>query len=144
MDDVARARACAERMWAQDQASQKMGMEILDVGPGTSRVSMPVREDMVNGWDTCHGAYIAAVADSAFAVACNTHNYVTVAAGFDVSILAPAHLGDLLVASATERVRRGRNGIYDVTVRRGSEQRSEVIAEFRGRSRQSNRQILES
>jgi acyl-CoA thioesterase len=88
---------------------------------------------MINGWGLCHGGLVASLADSAFAVACNSHGTVTVAAGFDVSFLESAQLGDELVAVATERALRGRSGVYDVTVRRSGD--DIVIAEFRGRSR---------
>jgi acyl-CoA thioesterase len=120
-----------EAMWAEDRASRALGMELEQVGEGVARISMQVRDDMVNGHDLCHGGLIAALADSAFAFACNSRGTKTVAAGFEISLLRPARLGDRLVASATERVLRGRSGIYDVTVRCGDE----VIAEFRGRSR---------
>ena len=72
----------AREMWAADAASAALGMELVDVGPGTARVSMVVRPDMVNGHDLCHGGLIATLADSAFALACNSHGPVTVAAGF--------------------------------------------------------------
>ena len=85
-------------MWAGDAASQALGMTVVDVGPGTAEVSMKVREDMVNGWGLCHGGLIASLADSAFAFACNSHGAVTVAAGFDVTFLESARLGDELVA----------------------------------------------
>ena len=101
--------------------------------PGTATVSMRVRPDMINGWDLCHGGLVAALADSAFAVACNSHGTVTVAAGFDVAFLEGARLDDELVAEATERAVRGRSGVYDVTVRRAAD--DVVVAEFRGRSR---------
>ena len=78
-------------MWADDAASRMLGMKIVAVGPGTATVSMAVREDMVNGWGLCHGGLVASLADSAFAVACNSHGTVTVAAGFDVSFLESAH-----------------------------------------------------
>ena len=125
------ARRSADAMWDGDAASRMLGMEILSVGPGTATLSMKVREDMVNGWDLCHGGLIASLADSAFALACNSRGTATVAAGFDVSFLEPAHDGDVLVATAEERALRGRSGIYDVTVRRDDT----VIAELRGRSR---------
>jgi acyl-CoA thioesterase len=118
-------------MWASDPASAALGMTLLAISPGTARVSMHVRPDMVNGHDICHGGLIASLADSAFALACNSYGPVTVAAGFEIDFLEPARLGDELVATATERARRGRSGIYDVTVRRGDT----VVAEFRGRSR---------
>ena len=125
-------------MWANDNASKALGMTIESVGPGTARVSMTVRSDMVNGHDLCHGGLIASLADSAFAFACNTHGDVTVAAGFEIDLLESARLGDVLVADAREVVRRGKAGIYDVTVRRDDV----VIAEFRGRSRSLGRPIL--
>ena len=127
------ARRSADAMWAGDAASQALGMTVVDVGPGTAEVSMKVREDMVNGWGLCHGGLIASLADSAFAFACNSHGVVTVAAGFEVDFLESARLGDELVATAVERALRGRSGLYDVTVRRTSD--DAVIAEFRGRSR---------
>lgn len=139
LDPAALAKACADTMWASDEASQALGMVIEDVGPGTARLSMKIRPDMVNGHGTCHGGLLAALADSAFAFACNTHGTVTVAAGFEVTFLEPARLGEILVAAAREVALRGRSGIYDVTVRQGGN----VIAEFRGRSRSLGRPILE-
>jgi acyl-CoA thioesterase len=125
------ARSSAEAMWADDAASRGMGMEIVSIAPGRAEVTMTIREDMVNGHALCHGGLIATLADSTFALACNTYGEVTVASGFEIDFLEPGRLGDVLVATAVERVRRGRSGIYDVTVRRGET----VIAEFRGRSR---------
>ena len=136
LDD--RARRSADFMWADDAASRMLGMKIVAVGPGTATVSMTVREDMINGWELCHGGLVASLADSAFAVACNSHGEVTVAAGFDVSFLEAARLGDELVAAASERALRGRSGVYDVTVRRAGD--DSVIAEFRGRSRSTGEQ----
>ena len=131
LDDL--ARRSADSMWADDAASRMLGMKVVAVGPGTATVSMTVREDMINGWGLCHGGLVASLADSAFAVACNSHGEVTLAAGFDVSFLDAARLGDELVAVASERALRGRSGVYDVTVRRAGD--DTVIAEFRGRSR---------
>jgi acyl-CoA thioesterase len=125
------SQAYAAEMWSRDAASQALGMSLEYVAPGEARLSMTVRADMVNGHDLCHGGLIATLADSAFAFACNSRGVKTVAAGFDVTMLAPARLGDLLVATAEERSLRGRSGIYDVTVKVGET----VVAEFRGRSR---------
>jgi acyl-CoA thioesterase len=136
-DDL--ARRSAELMWAGDSASRMLGMSVLSVGAGTATLSMIVREDMINGWGLCHGGLVAALADSAFAVACNSHGTVTLASGFDVTLLESARIGDQLVAVARERALRGRSGLYDVTVTRTSDQR--VIAEFRGRSRSTGRAI---
>ena len=121
----------ARRMWADDPASRSLGMALDELGGGHAVVSMTVRPDMVNGYAVAHGGLVAALADSAFALACNSRGTPTVAAGFDVTFLAPAHQGDVLVATASERALRGRSGLFDVTVCRGDE----AIAEFRGRSR---------
>jgi acyl-CoA thioesterase len=94
---------------------------------------MPVRSDMVNGHGVCHGGLIFALADSAFAFACNSHGDNTVAAGAAIEFLAPGRQGDLLTATAQERWRTGRTGIYEIEVRN---QRGEAIALFRGRSHQ--------
>ena len=119
-------------MWAADRASQHLGIVVSDVAPGRATARMTVTETMVNGHDLCHGGLIFSLADTAFAFACNTYGVVTVAAGADVVFVAPARLGDELVAVAVERVREGRSGVYDVTVRRAD---GAPIAEFRGRSR---------
>lgn len=126
-------------MWAADAASAMLGMELVDVGPGHAQVSMVVRPDMVNGHDLCHGGLIASLADSAFALACNSHGPVTVAAGFTVDFLVPGRLGQTLYAEAREVSRRGRSGVYDVTVRADEPGTGEVVAEFRGRSRSLGR-----
>ena len=121
------------RMWADDAASRLMGITARFVGPGEAVAAMTVRPDHVNGHGLCHGGLVATLADSAFALACNARGVDTVAAGFDVTFVAPAHEGDVLVATARETVLRGRSGLYDVTVRREADET--VIAEFRGRSR---------
>jgi acyl-CoA thioesterase len=117
-------------MLAGDRASAALGIDVIGHGPGWARARMTVRPDMVNGHDIAHGGLIFALADTAFACACNSWGPVTVAAGADITFLAPASLGDVLEADARVVARRGRSGIYDVTVRRADE----VVAEFRGRS----------
>lgn len=125
------AHACADAMWADDAASQKLGMRLETVSPGRARLTMTIREDMTNGHAIAHGGFIFALADSAFAFACNTYNVRTVAQACDITFLAPAHEGDLLVADAIERHREGRSGIYDIQVTCADR----VVAEFRGKSR---------
>lgn len=128
------AEATTVAMWSGDRASQGLGMRVLEVGPGRAVLAMTVREDMVNGHGICHGGLVFTLADSAFAVACNSRNHVTLAQAADIVFVAPARLGETLLATATERTSFGRNGVYDVSVRRESD--AAVIAEFRGRSRQ--------
>src|SRR5580704_2352606 len=118
-------------MLAGDAASRTLGIVVRDVASGAATATMRVREDMVNGHGITHGAFVFAVADTAFACACNSHGPPTVAAAADITFVAPSRAGDVLEARAVERARFGRSGIYDVTVRRGDE----LIAEFRGTSR---------
>ncbi|MFS2295230.1 MAG: hydroxyphenylacetyl-CoA thioesterase PaaI [Actinomadura sp.] len=116
-------------------------MEIAEIAPGRARLRMTVADSMVNGFGIAHGGYVFLLADSAFAYACNTHDAVTVAASADVVFVAPARAGDVLEASAVERTRYGRSGIYDVTVRRVAD--GAIIAEFRGGSRSRDQRVLE-
>ena len=120
----------AHSMFDADHASRSLGIALVAYGPGTAEVRMTVTEAMVNGHALAHGGYLFLLADTAFACACNSHGPVTVAAGAEITFVAPAREGDVLTATAAERLRYGRSGLYDVTVRRGGE----VIAEFRGRS----------
>ena len=122
---------CAKAMWEEDRASQAAGMRLLDVGPGRARLSMTVRADMTNGHGTCHGGYLFALADSAFAFACNSYNDATVAIGCSIDYIAPARLGDTLTAVCTEQSRSGRTGNYDVRI---ENQQGELIALFHGKS----------
>ena len=126
------ARRAAAAMWAEDHASQALGMRIVEVAPGRATLEMTVRPDMVNGHGIGHGGLTFSLADSAFAFACNSHNRRTVARACEITYLAPTHLGDELTATAVERERRGRDGTYDVTVRSPTG----VVAEFVGRSRE--------
>lgn len=126
------ARRSAEAMWAGDAASRSLGMRLVEVGPGRAALAMTVREDMVNGHAIGHGGLTFALADSAFAFACNSHNRRAVAAGAEIRFRAPTKLGDELVATAVERSTDGRDGVYDVTVTAGET----LVAEFVGRSRE--------
>jgi acyl-CoA thioesterase len=128
-DDL--ARACAEAMWQEDDASKGLGMEIVEVRPGQATMAMTVQPHMVNGQRIAHGGFIFLLADSTFAFACNSHNERAVAAQCNISFIKPGKLGDRLVATAREISRSGRSGIYDIRVTSGDT----VIAEFRGHSR---------
>jgi acyl-CoA thioesterase len=125
------ARACAEAMWKDDNASQGLGMEILDITTGRAVLAMTIKPDMVNGHGIAHGGFIFTLADSAFAFACNSHNERTVAAHGNISFIKPGRLGDRLVATAREISRIGRSGIYDISVTADGTS----IAELRGHSR---------
>ena len=131
MDSQALAEATVQAMYPRDNASQALGMKILEIAPGRARMSMLVRSDMLNGHATCHGGFIFALADSTFAFACNSRNLNTVASGCSIEYVAPALRNDMLIAEAQERSLAGRTGVYDITV---SNQDGKTIALFRGKS----------
>jgi acyl-CoA thioesterase len=118
-------------MLVGDRASAALGMTLIADEPGRAVVSMVVRDDMTNGFGITHGGLVFALADTAFAIACNEDEQVTVAAGAEISFLNSTVVGQELTATATRRTRSGRTGIYDVTV---VDDQGGVVAEFRGRS----------
>lgn len=138
-DPHALAQAVGAAMYAVDAASQGLGMEVAEVAPGYARLTMRIRPDMLNGHQTCHGGFIFALADSAFAFACNSRNASTVASGCTIDFLAPGLAGDVLTAVAQERSLAGRTGVYDVAV---SNQDGRQVALFRGRSYRIKGQIV--
>ncbi|MCG6902580.1 MAG: hydroxyphenylacetyl-CoA thioesterase PaaI [Rhodobacter sp.] len=135
-----RAEKSTRAMWADDKASQWLGMTIAEVDEGLAVLTLDVGPHHCNGHGICHGGITFSLADSAFAFACNSRNQSTVAQHNFISYLAPAHLGDVLSAVAREVSLTGRNGIYDVTV---SNQNETLIAQFRGISRAINGHLFE-
>lgn len=132
------AEACAEALWAQDYASQGLGMVVEHVSSGEATLTIAITNRMLNGHGTSHGGFIFTLADSAFAFACDSQNEVTVAAHCQISFLRPARLGETLNAHAVERYREGRTGLYDVRITAGPH----VIAEFRGHSRPTGQAVF--
>jgi acyl-CoA thioesterase len=133
------AEAAAAAMFARDEASKALGMEIVRVAPGYAKMTMKVRRDMLNGHQTCHGGFIFALADSAFAFSCNSYNLNTVAAGCSIEYLRPGREGDVLTAEAVEQNRGSLTGVYDVTV---TNQDGKRIALFRGKSHQIKGEVI--
>lgn len=131
--------AVKEAMYARDHASQGLGIQVDEIALGFSRCSMTVREDMINGHNTCHGGFIFTLADSAFAFACNACNKATVALGAQITFTAPARLGDMLIATAIEQNRTRRTGVYDVKV---VTKDGRDIALFRGNSYESKGTVI--
>ncbi|WP_338743919.1 hydroxyphenylacetyl-CoA thioesterase PaaI [Pseudomonas sp. KK18] len=125
------AERCAQALMARDNASLALGMQLLEAGPGRAHMRMPVRTDMLQGHGTCHGGFLFALADSAFAMACNTYNDATVAQGCSIDYVAPAFEGDVLSAQCSEQSRSGRTGNYDVRI---ENQQGQLIALFHGKS----------
>ncbi|MDY0910590.1 hydroxyphenylacetyl-CoA thioesterase PaaI [Microbacterium sp. CFBP9034] len=118
-------------MLQRDHASAALGMIVEKDEPGEAVVSMRVRADMLNGFAITHGGLVFALADTAFAIACNEDDGVTVAAGADIAFLGSTRAGQTLTAHARRRALAGRAGLYDVTV---TDESGTVVAEVRGRS----------
>jgi acyl-CoA thioesterase len=141
---TADAQALAVRvgaaMYARDHASRALGMTLKMIAAGHAELTMTVRADMLNGHATCHGGFIFALADSAFAFACNSYNLVTVASGCSIEFLAPGHEGDVLTAVARERSAAGRTGVYDIDVHN---QDGALIALFRGKSHRIKGKVVD-
>jgi acyl-CoA thioesterase len=127
------------KMMVRDQASAMLGMVVEVDEPGRAVVSMPVREDMLNGFAITHGGLVFTLADTAFAIACNEDERVTVAGGADITFLKSTTAGQTLTATAVRRAINGRSGLYDITV---TDETGDVVAEVRGRSITTNRTPL--
>ena len=138
--DLETAQKCRDVMYAKDLASQAMGIDVSVDKPGTAVASMVVREDMINGFDVCHGGFVFALADTAFAFACNAYNRLSLAAAASIDYLQPVHAGDRLVARAVEVFRGGRSGVYNIEVHN---QDQVLVALFRGRAHATHRVLLE-
>lgn len=131
MNDLQRARACADIMYSNDRASRQLGIEIEIPAAGAAIATMHVRKDMVNGFDICHGGLVFTLADTAFAFACNAYDELTVAGSGNIEFLRPAVRGDKLCAVASEQHRGRTVGIYKVEVKN---QHDKLVALFQGRS----------
>ncbi len=130
-DPQALAQAVAAKMYAQDPTTRWLGMELLAIGPGSAKLKMTVSANMLNSQGVCHGGMLFALADSAFAYACNARNQATVASACNIDFLRPAQEGDCISAAALERSLGGRTGVYDIEL---TNQRGETVALFRGKS----------
>ena len=141
MSNVAQETAarCAEQLYENDAASKSLGICVESIGPGTSRLTMLVRPDMLNGYESCHGGFIFSLADSAFAFACNAYDQITVAQGCNIEFLSPGRLGDLLIADAREKSRGRTTGLYEVEV---SREDGKKIALFWGKSFSTGQKLL--
>lgn len=139
MNELDLARACAEKMYAEDNATRGLGIEIEIPEPGSAVATMAVRKEMVNGLDICHGGFVFALADTAFAFACNAYDDVTVVGAASIDFLRPVFVGDELKAVALEEHRGRRGGVYAVEV---VNQQGEFVALFRGRAISRGEKLL--
>jgi len=140
VDATQLAQLAVLKMLSGDEASRTLGMELLSVSAGSATVSMTVRKDMVNGHNIAHGGIVFALADTAFACACNSHNIVNVAQSCQINFTRPALLDDVLTATAVEVTRGRRSGVYDVRVENGD---GKLVALFRGQCASLDKPVVE-
>jgi len=139
-ESKALAQACYQQLWQNDHASQHLGIEMQQVDEGHACITMSVKQFMLNGHGTCHGGFLFAMADSAFAFACNSDNRPTVASGCSIDFIRPAKADDLLTATAKRLSRGRRTGLYDVEITNSDRK---TIAQFRGRAHQVGSHIID-
>jgi acyl-CoA thioesterase len=135
------ARRVAEALHARAGTSAAWGIAIEEIREGYARIAMTVTKDMLNGHDVCHGGMIFALADSAFAYACNSRNIHTMAQQASIVFVAPGRLGERLIAEAKEQAQARRSGVYQIRVRKET---GEDVALFQGLSRSIGGEILPS
>ena len=131
IDTAQLAQQASAHMHTTDYCAHMLGVEIQKIAPGFAQLSMVVRPEFANGHGMCHGGLVSALADTAFAHACNSHNRKTVAQRFSIDFIRPANVGEKLLASAEEQSRGKQTGIYLVKVTNPD---GKLVAIFNGTS----------
>lgn len=132
-DPQAVAEASARDMWQSDAASQGLGLVLRRIAPGEAEMAMVIEPRMANGFGACHGGFLFALADSAFAFACNSFGRPTVGQACTITFLRPGRVGETISATARQVAQAGRSGVYEVRV---TDAAGEVLALFQGQSRE--------
>ena len=133
------ASKVVEHMLEKDMFSQWLGISIIEIKEGYSKIKMTVRPEMINGFGIVHGGIAFSLADSAFAFACNNRNVLSVALDTSINFLKPVHIGDVLKAEATEIHNGKSTGLYQITI---SNQNEQTVAVFKGTCFRTNKALL--
>ncbi len=128
------------QMMKDDLFSQWLGIEVIEIAEGYSKIKMTVRREMMNGLGIVHGGIAFSLADSAFAFACNNRNVLSVALDTSINFLKPVHVGDVLIAEAKELHNGKSTGLYQISI---SNQQQHVVAVFKGTCFRTNRKIID-
>ena len=136
-DDL--AQQVVSHMMKHDLFSGWLGIEVLEVKEGYSKIKMIVREEMINGFGIVHGGIAFSLSDSAFAFACNNRNNLSVALDTSINFTKPVHIGDILTAEAKELHNGKSTGLYHITV---SNQKDHVVALFKGTCFRTNKTLI--
>ena len=128
------------QMLKDDLFSQWLGIEVIEITEGYSKIKMTVRKEMMNGLGIVHGGIAFSLADSAFAFACNNRNVLSVALDTSINFLKPVQVGDILVAEAKELHNGKSTGLYQVSI---SNQQQHLVALFKGTCFRTHRKLIE-
>jgi acyl-CoA thioesterase len=134
------AVAVVDRMMETDLFSQWLGIQIIEIKEGYSKIKMKVRREMMNGLGVVHGGIAFSLADSAFAFACNSRNNLSVALDTSINFLKPVHVNDELVAEAKEIHNGKSTGLYQITI---MNQRDHIVAVFKGTCFRTSKKLVQ-
>ena len=133
------AKKVVAHMMEKDLFSQWLGIFVMEIREGYSKITMTVRPEMINGFGIVHGGIAFSLADSAFAFACNNRNVLSVALDTSINFLKPVHVGDVLTAEAKELHNGKSTGLYHITI---SNQHDHVVALFKGTCFRTNKTLI--
>mgnify|MGYP001104326391 FL=1 len=133
------ANDVVSHMMQHDRFSQWLGIEIVEIKEGYSKIKMTIREEMVNGFGIIHGGIAFSLADSAFAFACNNRNVLSVALDTSINFIKPVHTGDVLVAEAKELHNGKSTGLYHIAIRN---QKDHEVAVFKGLCYRTDKKLI--
>jgi acyl-CoA thioesterase len=139
MDANETAKKVVDHMMLNDLFSQWLGIRVLEIREGYSRITMTVREEMINGFGIVHGGIAFSLADSCFAFACNNRNVLSVALDTSINFTKPVHVGDILTAEAKELHNGKSTGLYHITI---SNQNNHTVALFKGTCFRTNKSLI--
>ena len=133
------AHEVVAHMMEHDLFSQWLGIEVLEVKEGYSKIKMTVRPEMINGFGIVHGGIAFSLADSAFAFACNNRNNLSVALDTSINFIKPVHVGDVLIAEGNELHNGKSTGLYHINI---TNQKEHLIAQFKGLCYRTDKKLM--
>jgi acyl-CoA thioesterase len=133
------ANSVVSHMMDNDYFSQWLGIEVMDIKEGYSKIKMTVRKEMVNGFGIVHGGIPFSLADSAFAFACNNRNVLSVALDTSINFIKPVHVGDKLTAEARELHNGKSTGLYQISI---INQNDHLVAQFKGLCYRTDKKLI--
>jgi acyl-CoA thioesterase len=134
-----KATQVVQHMMEHDLFSQWLGIKVMEIKEGYSKITMTIRKEMINGLGIIHGGVAFSMADSAFAFACNNRNVLSVALDTSINFLKPVHVDDVLIAEAKELHNGRSTGLYHITI---TNQHEHVVAVFKGTCYRTNKTLI--